>query len=76
LSDLKFGDTEQVCMVAPEEEEEVDLPMDTTVRGREQSAREERFVNQSLEALHVANSPVYGLVKEFADVLREESDGG
>ena len=50
--------------------------MDTAVRGRELSAREERFVNQSLEALHVADNPVYELVKEFADVLCEESDGG
>ena len=60
LSELKLGDIEQVCMITSLEEDE------------EVSAREKRFKEQSWDSLRESNNPVYGLVRQYADVFPDK----
>ncbi|POM76993.1 Putative Polyprotein, partial [Phytophthora palmivora] len=80
LHDLKQGEIEQVCMIVADSSATItavdvnagDPASDTRERPKSaepKSAREARYLAQSLPALEAAGNPVAPLVREFIDIF-------
>ena len=71
LHDLKAGDIEQVCIISAAEAASGEVLEARPKSAEPKSAREERFVAQSWEALRASGNPVYDIAREYADIFPE-----